>query len=141
MKKGRGYSPQPSQRSAGRRGRLRPPWLCVRGGDSLQERGDGCQYAAPTGGVEALRGDPRGSERLGRTVLPVLLAALALEPVLVLLAVGHGSAFEGLSCGNLLIGQSYGLIQVGIAQVGPGQGGPAQVGPAQVGPAQVGTVQ
>jgi hypothetical protein len=36
------------------------------------------------------------SERLGRTlVLPVLLVELTLEPVLVLLAVGHVGPFEG----------------------------------------------
>ncbi len=42
------------------------------------------------------------SELLRRgTVLPVVLAALVIfEPVLVLLAVGHGGAFEG---GGLLL--------------------------------------
>src|SRR5215212_7635368 len=44
---------------------------------------------------KALRGHPRGSEKLGRTVaLLVLLLVFALEPVLVLLAVGHGGPFE-----------------------------------------------
>jgi hypothetical protein len=32
-------------------------------------------------------------------VLPVLLAALTLEPFFVLLAIGHSGAFEGLTGG------------------------------------------
>src|SRR5215211_1768199 len=82
----------------------------------------------------------------------ILLALLSVfEPVLVLLAVGHGGSFEGDSCTQLLVGNSLGLSQVGPAQVGTAQGrvdqvglsqvGPAQEGPAQVGPSQVGTAQ
>src|SRR5829696_6611518 len=82
----------------------------------------------------------------------ILLALLSVfEPVLVLLAVGHGGSFEGDSCTQLLVGNSLGLsqvgpAQVGLSQVGLAQVGPAQVGlfqedPAQVGPAQVGTAQ
>jgi hypothetical protein len=42
-------------------------------------------------------GEGRGARSLrGVVVLPILPAALALEPVLVLLAVGHGGAFERL---------------------------------------------
>ena len=46
---------------------------------------------------------------LSAAVLYILLAILVLEPVLVLLAVGHGGPFEGLSCSNLLIGQSLSI--------------------------------
>src|SRR5829696_66139 len=80
----------------------------------------------------------------------ILLALLSVfEPVLVLLAVGHGGSFEGDSCTQLLVSNSLGLSQVSTAQVGLSQVdlaqvGPAQVGlyqedPAQVGPSQVGT--
>jgi hypothetical protein len=81
--------------------------------------------------MEVLRSDPRGSERLWRTVvLPVLLVVLALKPFLVLLAVGHGSVFEGPA-----------LSQLRVGDVGPSQGSPSQVGLAQVGPAQIGPAQ
>src|SRR5215217_3034716 len=67
--------------------------------------------------------------RRGLFVLLILPAALALEPVLVLLAVGHGGAFEGADLLlQLLISDTRGLAQVGIAQVGPPQVGLAQVG-------------
>jgi hypothetical protein len=67
----------------------------------------------------------------------ILLALLSVfEPVLVLLAVGHGGSFEGDSCTQLLVGNSLGLSKVGPAQVGLSQEDPAQVGPAQVGTAQ-----
>jgi hypothetical protein len=84
-------------------------------------------------------------------VLPILLAVLALEPVFVLLAVGHGGAFERISREQLLLSPSFSLTQVGPAQVGPEKVSPqdnlaeviltqamrAQVSIAQVGPAQV----
>src|SRR5215217_3827262 len=72
----------------------------------------------------------------------LLLLALTLEPVLVLLAVGHGGLCEGLSlCIELLIGDAFGTTQVGCEQVGIAQIGLAQVGTAQVGIAQVGIAQ
>src|SRR5215217_4813090 len=47
-------------------------------------------------------------------VLPILPAALfVFEPVLVLLAVGHGGACEGFSFGQLLLSPSCGCEQVG----------------------------
>ena len=48
-------------------------------------------------GAEDLSGDSRGYEKLWRTVsLPILPTVLALEPLFVLLSVGHGGPFEGL---------------------------------------------
>src|SRR5215218_2622444 len=75
-------------------------------------------------------------------VLFILLALLSVfEPVLVLLAVGHGCTFEGIGCSNLLISPSVGLAQVGPPQVGTAQVGPVQVGIAQAGLPQVGLPQ
>jgi hypothetical protein len=73
-------------------------------------------------------------------VLPTIVAE-ALEPVLVLLAVGHGGPFEGRGlflylCTSLsLEGVQVGPAEVGLAQVGPAQVSLEQVGPAPVGPA------
>src|SRR5215217_9033060 len=64
-----------------------------------------------------------------------------LEPVLVLLSVGHGGAFDGLSCRQLLLSPSLSPSQVGPSQGGPSQSGPSQSGPTQVGPTQVGPAQ
>ena len=53
----------------------------------------------------------------GLLVLPVPLAGLlVLEPVLVLLAVGHGGPFKGPSCGQLLRSPSSCLAQVSIGE-------------------------
>ena len=50
------------------------------------------------------------------------------EPVLVLLAVGHGGIFEGLGlCVQLLISDAFGLSQMGRLRDGLAQAGQAQV--------------
>jgi hypothetical protein len=75
----------------------------------------------------------------GAVVLPT---SLALEPVLVLLAVGHGGAFEGQGCRiQPHIGDPLGTAQVGPAQVGIGQVGPLEVGTGKVGIGKVGPVK
>ncbi len=52
-------------------------------------------------------------------VLPILPAALfVFEPVLVLLAVGHGGAFEGPRFCQLVVGDSLSIAQAGTGQVG-----------------------
>ena len=68
--------------------------------------------------------------------------ALALEPLFVLLAVGHGGAFEGRGLLRLLlVGDACSTTQVGITQVGIVQVGTAQVGKAQVGTGKVSIAQ
>jgi hypothetical protein len=47
--------------------------------------------------------------------------ATTLNPIFVLLAVGHGGPFEGASCGQLLHSPSCGLAQVSISEVGIGE--------------------
>src|SRR5215204_5855673 len=85
--------------------------------------------------------------RLGLSVLLVLLAALSVvEPVLVLLAVGHGGPFERAGfLLYLLVGEAFSTTQVGTAQVGPEQVGTSQegllIGAGQVDIAQVGIAQ
>src|SRR5829696_3721125 len=76
---------------------------------------------------------------LDRPVALFILQALlsVFEPVLVLLAVGHGSAFERISCSQLFFSPSHGCVQVSPAQVGSNHACPSQVSPAQVGLAQV----
>src|SRR5215218_768805 len=73
----------------------------------------------------------------------ILLALLSVfEPVLVLLAVGHGGPFEGLSLLiQLLLSKAFGITQVGIDQEGTTQVGVAQVSTAKDGIAQVGIAQ
>src|SRR5687768_9976268 len=51
-------------------------------------------------------------------VLPILSTPLfAFEPVLVLLAVWHDGAVEGLGLPQLLIGHAFGALQVGATKV------------------------
>ena len=73
-------------------------------------------------------------------VVLVVPAALALESVLVFLAVGHGGTFEGLGfLLQLLVGYAVSLCQIGISQVGVSQIGTVQVGTNQVGIPDVGS--
>jgi hypothetical protein len=66
----------------------------------------------------------RGAMDRGSFVLILPLGLLVLEPVLVLLAVGHGGAFEGL--GLLLqvfIVEDCSAVQVGVVPIGTAQVG------------------
>src|SRR5215203_2474188 len=77
-------------------------------------------------------------------VLPILPAALfVFEPLFKRrpvghliafesLSVGHGGAFEGPSCGQLLRSPSFGIGKVSIGKVGIGKVGTAQVGAGQI---------